>query len=71
MINLLVRDAANPSRTDSMFPFLRNFSPYGGHSWANGFSTEPFGNDQESTSESMQFNSALIHWGVQLLIIKK
>ncbi|MEM9680710.1 MAG: glycosyl hydrolase, partial [Bacteroidota bacterium] len=63
MINLLVRDAANPSRTDSMFPFLRNFSPYGGHSWANGFSTEPFGNDQESTSESMQFNSALIHWG--------
>ncbi|WP_299315001.1 glycosyl hydrolase [uncultured Aquimarina sp.] len=63
MINLLVRDAANPSRTDSMFPFLRNFSPYAGHSWANGFASEPFGNDQESTSESMQFNSALIHWG--------
>ncbi|MHA7056919.1 glycosyl hydrolase [Aquimarina sp. M1] len=63
MINLLVRDAASPSRTDSMFPFLRNFSPYAGHSWANGFATEPFGNDQESTSESMQFNSALIHWG--------
>lgn len=63
MINLLIRDAANPSRTDNMFPFLRNFSPYGGHSWANGFATEPNGNDQESTSESMQFNSALIHWG--------
>ncbi|MEO9801743.1 MAG: glycosyl hydrolase [Reichenbachiella sp.] len=63
MINLLARDATNPSRNDSMFPFLRNFSPYGGHSWANGFATEPFGNDQESTSESMQFNSALIHWG--------
>ncbi|MBQ4822347.1 glycosyl hydrolase [Aquimarina sp. MMG016] len=63
MINLLVRDAANPSRTDTMFPFLRNFSPYAGHSWANGFSSEPLGNDQESTSESMQFNSALIHWG--------
>ncbi len=63
MINLLIRDAANPSRTDNLFPFLRNFSPYAGHSWANGFSTEPNGNDQESTSESMQFNSALIHWG--------
>ncbi len=63
MINVLVRDAANPSRTDDMFPFLRNFSPYAGHSWANGFSSEPLGNDQESTSESMQFNSALIHWG--------
>ncbi|MFZ6012436.1 MAG: Ig-like domain-containing protein, partial [Bacteroidota bacterium] len=63
MVDLLIRDAANPSRTDPMFPFLRNFSPYAGHCWANGFATEPFGNDQESTSESMQFNSALIHWG--------
>ena len=63
MINMLIRDAANPSRNDSMFPFLRNFSPYAGHSWANGFASEPLGNDQESTSESMQFNSALIHWG--------
>ena len=63
MVNLLIRDAANPSRTDDLFPFLRNYSPYAGHSWANGFATEPFGNDQESTSESMQFNSSLIHWG--------
>lgn len=63
MVDLLIRDAANPSRTDSMFPFLRNFSPYAGHAWANGFATEPFGNDQESTSESMQFNCSLIHWG--------
>lgn len=63
MVDLLIRDASNPSRTDTMFPFLRNFSPYAGHCWANGFATEPFGNDQESTSESMQFNSSLIHWG--------
>lgn len=63
MINLLVRDAASSSRTDDKFPFLRNFSPYAGHSWANGFATFPQGNDQESTSESMQFNSSLIHWG--------
>ncbi len=63
MINYLVRDAASPKRDDNMFPFLRNFSPYAGHCWANGFATFPFGNDQESTSESMQFNSSLIHWG--------
>jgi len=63
MVNLLVRDAASPSRDDEMFPFLRNFSPYAGHCWANGFATFPQGNDQESTSESMQFNSSLIHWG--------
>lgn len=63
MINLLIRDAASPSRTDELFPFLRNFSPYAGHSWANGMAAFPQGNDQESTSESMQFNSSLIHWG--------
>ena len=63
MINYLVRDAACSTRTDELFPFLRNFSPYGGHCWANGFATFPQGNDQESTSESMQFNSSLIHWG--------
>ena len=63
MVNLLVRDAATSARNDSKFPFLRNFSPYAGHCWANGFATFPQGNDQESTSESMQFNSALIHWG--------
>jgi len=63
MINLLVRDAASSNRNDSLFPFLRNFSPYAGHCWANGFATFPQGNDQESTSESMQFNSSLIHWG--------
>ena len=63
MINLLVRDAASSDRNDDTFPFLRNFSPYAGHSWANGFATFPQGNDQESTSESMQFASSLIHWG--------
>ncbi|MFB9056802.1 glycosyl hydrolase [Mariniflexile ostreae] len=63
MINLLVRDAASNNRNDDKFPFLRNFSPYAGHCWANGFASFPQGNDQESTSESMQFNSSLIHWG--------
>ncbi|NNE28236.1 MAG: carbohydrate-binding protein, partial [Saprospiraceae bacterium] len=64
MINLLVRDAATSDRNDALFPFLRNFSPYAGHCWANGFASFPQGNDQESTSESMQFNSSLIHWGM-------
>jgi len=63
MINILVRDAASSDRNDTQYPFLRNFSPYAGHSWANGFASFPQGNDQESTSESMQFASSLIHWG--------
>ena len=63
MVNLLVRDAASANHNDDTFPFLRNFSPYTGHAWANGFATNPHGNDKESTSESMQFNTSLIHWG--------
>jgi endoglucanase Acf2 len=63
MINLLIRDAATTDRNDTLFPYLRNFSPFAGHCWANGFASFPQGNDQESTSESMQFNSSLIHWG--------
>lgn len=63
MVNLLVRDAASPDRNDTMFPYLRNFSPYAGHGWADGFASYPQGNNQESSSESMNFNSSLIHWG--------
>ena len=63
MVNHLVRDAASIDRDDSHYPFLRSFSPFAGHCWANGFATFPQGNDQESSSESMQFNSSLIHWG--------
>lgn len=63
MVNTLVADAASTDRNDNLFPFLRNFSPYAGHSWANGFASFPQGNDQESTSESIQFASSLIHWG--------
>ena len=63
MVNMLVRDAAGYDRNDTMFPYLRNFSPYEGHSWADGFAGNPQGNNQESSSESMNFNSSLIQWG--------
>lgn len=63
MVDLLIRDAASTDRNDEMFPYMRNFSPYSGHSWANGTASLGLGNDQESTSESMQFSCALIHWG--------
>ena len=63
MVNHLIRDAASLDRNDPLYPFLRSFSPFAGHAWANGFATFPQGNDQESSSESMQFNSSLIHWG--------
>lgn len=63
MVDLLVRDAASTDRNDPLFPYQRSFSPYSGHCWANGTASLGQGNDQESTSESMQFHSSLIHWG--------
>ena len=63
MVNLLVRDAASTYRNDPMFPYLRNFSPYAGHCWADGTGSMTLGNNQESSSESMNFNTALILWG--------
>ena len=63
MVNMLVRDAAAYDRNDTMFPYLRNFSPYEGHSWVDGFANNPNGNNQESSSESMNFNASLINWG--------
>ena len=62
MVDLLVRDAASADRNDPLFPYQRSFSPYAGHCWANGFGTSGPGNDQESTSEAMQFHSNLLHW---------
>lgn len=64
MVDMLVRDAAAFDRNDNMFPYLRNFSPYEGHSWVDGFANNPQGNNQESSSESMLFNAAVIQWGL-------
>lgn len=65
MVNMLVRDAANWEKSNTMFPFLRNFNPYAGHSFASGqLNAEPHGNNQESSSEAMNFASSLIHWGI-------
>ncbi len=64
MVNLLIHDAANPSTaTDSRFPRLRSFDPYEGYAWASGHAGFGSGNNQESSSESMNFNTALILWG--------
>ncbi|ACO47762.2 glycosyl hydrolase [Deinococcus deserti] len=62
-VNDLIMDAANWTTTTSQFPRLRNFDPYAGHSWAAGHSGFAAGNNQESSSEDMNFSSALINWG--------
>ncbi|TVR34858.1 MAG: T9SS C-terminal target domain-containing protein [Balneolaceae bacterium] len=63
MVNLLIRDANNWDRQDDMFPFLRSFDVYAGHSWASGHGAFGDGNNQESSSEAMNFASAAVLWG--------
>ena len=63
MVKLLIRDIASPRRDDPMFPFLRCFDPYAGHSWASGHARFGDGNNQESSSEAMNAWYGLIQWG--------
>ncbi|GAP37266.1 glycosyl hydrolase [Piscinibacter sakaiensis] len=67
MVELLVADIATAERGRADFPFLRNFDPYEGHSWANGLGGVgeygQFGNNQESSSEAINAWAGLILWG--------
>jgi endoglucanase Acf2 len=63
MVDLLVRDIAFTERGSAQFPFLRNFDPYEGHSWASGIGLGPHGNNQESSSEALNAWAGLILWG--------
>lgn len=63
MVNTVIKDAANWDRSDTRFPFLRDFDIYAGHDWAAGHGAFAAGNNQESSSEGMNFASGLIQWG--------
>jgi len=63
MIDALIRDCASYDRNDQLYPWMRNFDPYAGHSWAAGHAGFASGNNQESSSESMNFATSLILYG--------
>ncbi|MDE2393947.1 MAG: hypothetical protein KGL43_23350 [Burkholderiales bacterium] len=63
MTDLLVADIATAERGRSDYPFLRNFDPYEGHSWASGVGLGDFGNNQESSSEAVNAWAGLVLWG--------
>lgn len=62
-VNTLVRDVANPSAKDEVFPMWRNFDWYHGHSWAHGLYAAMDGKDQESSSEDVMHAYAIKMWG--------
>lgn len=63
MINRLVADIATAERGRKDFPYLRNFDPYEGHSWASGVAPSQDGNNQESSSEAINAWAGLMVWG--------
>ncbi|MEV6984984.1 glycosyl hydrolase [Sphaerisporangium sp. NPDC051017] len=63
MAKLLARDANNWDRGDARFPFLRNFDPYAGNGWASGHQGFAAGNNEESSSEAMNFAAGALLLG--------
>lgn len=64
MVELLIRDCMNPDKEDELLPFMRNFDPYEGHSWAGGYGDNNSGNNQESASEATFAWAGLYLWGL-------
>jgi len=62
-VELLIKDAANWQREDQRFPFLRYMDAYAGHSWANGPAQFEAGNNEESSSEDVNFSAGAVLWG--------
>ena len=63
MIELLIRDFAG-DLDDPMFPYLRNFDPANGFSWASGPANFVRGNNNESTSEAANAYGAIVLYGL-------
>lgn len=61
--NEVRNDVANYDRNSTRYPFLRNFSPFYGHNWADGVANGGNGNNQESTSEAINFAVGMIELG--------
>ena len=64
MIEMMIRDYANPSNNDSEYCRFRAYDVYEGHSWAGGYADNDSGNNQESASESLFSWVSMYLWGV-------
>ena len=62
-VNLLIQDVANWKRDDTRFPFLRYMDPYAGYSQANGPQLFKEGNNEEASSEDINFSTGTMLWG--------
>ena len=65
MVDMLIRDYANPSDNDSEYCKFRAYDLYEGHSWAGGYADNNNGNNQESASESLFSWVGMYLWGLR------
>ena len=63
IIELLIRDFA-AGKNDEMFPYVRNFDPANGFSWASGSVNFVRGNNNESTSEAANAYGSIVLYGL-------
>lgn len=63
MFEMLIRDYA-AGRDDELFPYLRNFDPANGFSWASGEVNFARGNNNESTSEAANAYGSMVLYGL-------
>lgn len=63
MVEMLIRDANSWMRDDPLFAYMRYFDPFEGHSWISGRAEGRTGLDIESSSESINFATAVALWG--------
>lgn len=65
IIDLLLQDYACPTRDSDLYPYLRTFDKWQGHSWADGFGSAAEGNNQESSGEALNSWVAAYLYGLQ------
>jgi endoglucanase Acf2 len=63
MVEMIIREVNSWDENDPLFGRFRYFDPYEGHGWADGIGFDR-GNNQESSSESMNCNAGIIQWGI-------
>ena len=65
VIDELIGDIVTTTKNSptARYPFLRQFSTWEGHAWASGHANFSDGNNQESSSESINSSAALILYG--------
>lgn len=51
--NMLLMDYMNYDRSNKMYPYMRSFDTWAGHSWADGLGDTMDGNNQESCGEAL------------------